>query len=623
MTTENPQPFSRQVRNLLVTGHRLDRLPNDQDALERISVSIEKVMQAFSEASNGFIKDSGGEKKPLRILTGLADGTEDMVAKIAKKHEFPLHVIAAHPQQEAEAANIYAERIALIKEKFEQSSSDALIAATDDAKLSLADAIIIVWDGKSPRGQAGGTVRLLIEALRRYTPVVWVDARTEFSGKIRVLDSKRLYASTLSILTDNEKHVSLLHHYFSDVESDLQSDLAQMLKTFWSAEAIAPLNAALQQANIDPGDRSTVFGIFHSHILWLTGGWKRKNFDPIYAWRGSDEFVASSQLPEEIWQWFDRVDRAATHAANKHRDHIVLINLLASFAVFCAVAGHISTGAFLVGTLGLSEFLILAFILFMIWRNQGQRMTDHDIWLHFRQAAEALRMSAILHPLLASLPTLHRNVWASSSDKSGPMLAKPYHWLVIQLLREAGTPTGREGNYCIETGFAQLSAGLRSLIADQIKYHEGAYSRYHKTHHRLHFVTVWVFRLVLLTVFVHLLPLFVESLEHFGWHVHESIVTEANWIEEQGWLLLITAFCPALAAGLHGITTKIEFQRLAKNSKRINLHLDTLRQAVDLLHAHDDTMALRAVAIETAVTMYAEHDSWAELMVDNDLEIPA
>ena len=623
MTTGKFKPFIRQSRNLLIAGHKYEQLPNEQVGRDLINISVDKVVQAFSEVSKGLIKESVENKKPLRIITGLSDGTEEMAVKSAKKNELPLHIISSEPPLEPIIANVIAERIAYFKNKSERIPNDELDAAIDEAKLSLADGIIMVWDGKSSRGISGGTVHLLIEALRRNTPVVWIDARTEFAGKIRVLDYKRLNVSILSILSDDEKHVALIHNYFSDVESDLQSDLGKVLKIFWNSETMAPLNAALQQTKIDPSNRPTVSGIFHSHILWLIGGWTRKNYGPINAWRGSDEFVVSSQLPNETWQWFDRMDRAATHASNLHRDHIVLVNLLASFAVFCAVAAHISREILLIGVLGVTEFLILVFILSMIWRNQSRRMTDHDVWLHFRRAAEGLRMSAILNPLLSSLPMLHRNVWANSADKSGPILAKPYHWLVIQLLREAGLPIGQEGTYCVERGFGKIATGLSAFIDDQISYNNETYSRYNRTHHRMHALTVWVFRLVLFTVLIHLLPLFVDTFDHFSWHVSSTLRTGANWIEEQGWLLLITAFFPALAAGLHSIATKIEFQRLAKNSEKINGRLKSLKRSVDLIRTHDDIMALRAVAIETAVIMYAEHDSWAELMADHDLEIPA
>ncbi|MBF0565824.1 MAG: hypothetical protein HQK89_11320 [Nitrospirae bacterium] len=624
LTIESRKPFTRLARNLLVTGHRDNRLPDDQALRDRIFAAVESVVQTFSEISNEFIEKPGGEIKPLRVLTGFSDGTDCMAAGIARKLELPLHLIAAHPhpQRDTQTARVYAERVALVTEatdNIEQPRLDALVAATDEAKLSLADAIIVVWDGEAPRGHAGGAVRLLIEALRRYTPIVWVDARTESAGKIRVLDPKRLDATTLVMLGDDAKHVARLRNYFSDIESDLSSHLERMLRILWNMKSIDPLNAALQRPNIEPGECPTWRGMFHGIFLSLFRAWKRKKYEPVPVWRGPNEFKNSSHLPEETWQWFDRVDRAATHAANKHRDNIVFIHLLSSFAVFGAVAAHIIWGGFF----ELLELGILAWILFMVLRNQGPYLT-HDTWLNFRQAAEALRMSAALHPVLASLPMLHRNVWASSAGK-GPAIAKPYHWFVIQLLREAGPPTRTdEGIYSIETEFPGLSAGLRALIDDQIGYHDGAYSRYHNTYHRLHLLTVWVFILVLLTVVIELIAHFLLVFDPDGQRLYECIFKIATCIHDHSNLFLLsTAFLPAFAAALHGITTKAELQRLGTNSKRMKDRLETLKEAVESLDASDGPMALRAVAIETAVTMYAEHDSWAELMADHDIDIPA
>ena len=58
---------------------------------------------------------------------------------------------------------------------------------TDDYKLLLADVLVCVWDGRRPGGGcAGGTVRLIREALHRSIPVVWVHADERQAGQVSI-----------------------------------------------------------------------------------------------------------------------------------------------------------------------------------------------------------------------------------------------------------------------------------------------------------------------------------------------------------------------------------------------------------------------------------------------------
>lgn len=168
-----------------------------------------------------------------------------------------------------------------------------------------------------------------------------------------------------------------------------------------------------------------------------------------------------------------------------------------------------------------------------------------------------------------------------------------------------------------------LSKGLKALIQDKIKFHKGTYERNNNTHHRMHGLTKLVFFIVLATVTVHLFALIVHFLEHRRYQLNEVLIHLSHWIHLQNWLLLFTAFFPALAAGLNGIMTKLELQRVADSSNSMNEILEAMGQAVERLKPEEDSLALRKLAIETAEAMFAEHDSWAELMETQNLEIPA
>ena len=616
MTNETTTSLHRTSRNLLVSGHGNARLPSDETTRAKIFTSLERAIKAF-----GTIVD--GENGNLRILTGLSDGTDAQAAALAKSHGIEVHVIAPCRPGGIAATGIEPDRLALITGAIIETPPDALIAAADEAKLSLADALIVVWDGEPSQGPCAGLVRLIIEASRRYTPVVWIDARTASAGTILGLDPSRLDAATLAMLAADDSHLGRLRSLFKVFEVPLESDIRRLVDVFWNVKSLAPLYHTLDQEEIEPGQRPTLDGWWHTSFFGLFGPWKRKKNEAVRAWRGPQEYVSASQLPETTWYWFDRLDRAATHCANKHRDNVVLIHGFSVLAVLAAVAGAISAGAIPDAAWGIMEFAALFGIGMLVWLNLRQRrriLTSHDAWLHFRQAAEALRMGAMLHPFLATLPALHRDVWIRS--KNEPELAKPYNWLVIQLLREAGTP-GQDNEQGLEPRLPQLLGGLRALINDQIGYHSGAHDRYHRTHHRLHLLTLSVFGIVVITVLGHLSALAIVALEHNGTHLPEFLAEFGHWTHEQRWLLIITAVFPALAAGLHGISSKIELQRLAKSSSRMKERLEVLGQAVDRIQPDDRPMTLRAIALETTVTMYAEHDAWADLMADQGLEIPA
>ena len=614
--------FERKSRNLLITGHSESRLPKEDSDKRKVFEAIENVTIAIASVS---LNNFGAQ---LRIITGLSSGTDARAAYIAKnqKRNIPLHVIAPCPSSDYSSVKMVAERISLIHKihiNEDQSAFVAANAATDEAKLALADAVIVVWDGGPPRGCLGGSVRTMIEAIRLFTPIIWIHASPDEAGMVSVIDPSKLDASTLVKLEVDKSNVDRLKVLFSAVDiSSLKTKLQQeVLLPFWDTVNISEKMAVLKLKDTDPQDNPTFAGFWHSNFLSLFGYGKLKySKSPVKPYRGPGSFVKACDLPPRTLEWFDKFDRVATHAANRHRDQVVVTHLLSSFAVLGAVAGAIHWLGLGNVFWGAFELLTLSVISWVIWRNHPPK---HDMWMDFRQAAEAIRMSALLHPFLASLPALHRGVWQISSVKTNPKtkslnVVKSYQWIVIQLLREADAQN--TANYCLEGNIDKLKNELATLIMIQIDYHKGAFERNNKASRRLHVVTIMVYFLVISTVAVHLGALGIHALAHQGRAIFAGLISAADWIHEQRWLLLVTAFFPALAAGLHGITSTLELERLAKNSKKMRERLESLNNAVN---EAEDVMYIRALAIEVATSMYAEHDAWAGLMEEQSLGIPA
>jgi hypothetical protein len=65
---------------------------------------------------------------------------------------------------------------------------------------------------------------------------------------------------------------------------------------------------------------------------------------------------------------------------------------------------------------------------------------------------------------------------------------------------------------------------------------------------------------VLAAVVIHLFEVGIDSFQGAGYQTANWLLLSAHWIRDQTWLLLITAFLPALVAALHGILSTLELQ---------------------------------------------------------------
>ncbi len=276
----------------------------------------------------------------------------------------------------------------------------------------------------------------------------------------------------------------------------------------------------------------------------------------------------------------------------------MLVELCGSLAVLGAVAGAIEWGALSLAW-GALEVLALLGIGLVVWHNRKRARNSHAAWMHFRPAAEALRLSALLHPLMASLDGIGGG-WQGrpgAPTSPTPQLARPYHWLVTQLLREAGAP--ERTLHCLEERQDEHKLALTALLDEQIAFQVGAHRKAATVHERLHGVAAAVYFAVLAAVLLHVYAL-ADGHSHLG-----------HWVHAQRWPLLVTAFFPALAAALHGVNTKLQLPQVAHGAKATAARLRALRAAVG---GCATPMALRALALETAATMSAEHGSWTGLM---------
>lgn len=614
--------FKRKYFNVLVTGHRENRLPKGLVEREKIRTELHRVLdEIWHEVQH--------KKRTLRLFTGWSDGVDSLARdwffdRHAQNDSLQFYAVSPDRPPSEEISQHVTGMIGVSPER-PGTIPESWHAITDDYKLLMADLVVSVWDGKAAAGCEGGTVRLVAEAMRRGLPVLWIHADEAQAGKVQ-LARPWVLSSTVIQTLDAKVPESLTRHFLAP--SEHPGLLASILEDSLNPSLDIPI-----PPRADPQQRPTFSGFWHSLFFRLFSPWKIKHpREPIKVWYGTEKFVKASALPLQggFWNEFARLDRIATHAANQYRDGVILSHLLSSLAVFGAVAGAIHLLAFPHVAWVLFEFATLTITGWLVWRGREHKgsLSAHDTWLLARQAAETMRMSALLYPHLASLPSLYKfnrtqvitdaAEFPANLESSAFDLKSLARMRVIQILSDAEPPKANaEDRVYYIARHPELKEGLLGLIQDQISYHEKNVIKTEKTYHRLHVMSQSVYFVVLAVVFI--------SLAEIGWvtwmpHDHSFITVLAHWVADQHWLLVITAFFPALAATLHGILTTFELGRLAKNSELMVTRLKELEQMVIAEH---ELVRLRRLAILTAEMMLAEHDGWGELMSIHQVDLPA
>lgn len=108
--------------------------------------------------------------------------------------------------------------------------------------------------------------------------------------------------------------------------------------------------------------------------------------------------------------------------------------------------------------------------------------------------------------------------------------------------------------------------------------------------------------------------------------VASAISVFAHFFVHASWLLVCTAFFPALAAAVHGITTKLEIVRLAGQSEATAGHLQSLLAAIEHDRDSNDWAAwlqLRMQVLAAAALMSDENGQWQQLVQYQEAELPA
>jgi hypothetical protein len=593
-------PLARLALRVGVTGHRPKDL-GDVD-LEVLRAKIRTAVQFTQE----FVANLEGVKswyehrdRPiLRVVSALAEGADRLVAVEALALGFelqcPLPFAAEEYEKDfdsPESRNEFRDLVALATAVLELEGSrekrvreDESYEAAGRLVLNQSDLLIAIWNGEQ-RNLRGGTSQIVVEAISRNIPVIWIDSKRPHRLSVRVRAD-----STYAQGTDLELADEALWQPWETGSKPLSRRLESLL--------VPPVESGLPEqyfSEIQP--RSNGFGVLWKMFrdCWADlrprwPVWTVANFSHCARdewrriWRLSPHFpkeaielIERSRLPEH-YGWADGL---ADYYANRYRSAFVFNYLMGSVAVlFGFLAFALERHArFCAGC----EFVILVIIVSVYILARRRRW--YERWIDYRLLAEHFRQMLFLLALgPTSLLAVHPPIFLVAGDPRNTWM----YWHFGAYLRQAGLLNARLTANYLKTVAAFLK---QHSLASQIEYHEKNSERHGKMGTRLHRTSVSLFVLTLLA-----------CVGHFVWDI--------PWVFTL--IGVVATSLPALAAALAGIQNQGEFERIEKRSEAMKQQLESIGEQLD-------NLLLPATQIRLAALSQIAGNA-AQLMIDELLD---
>jgi hypothetical protein len=603
---------------VVVAGHRPDRLA--EQAVPAVAAALSTVLAAITAAA-------APACAPV-VLTGIAAGSDTLTAEAAATLGLPLELLAPGCPEPLSAAQQRAGNTVWLGAPDPLADGEEAVAIRDEIALGFADMLVVVWDGEAPHGLGGGTVRLAVKAALMMVPTVWVD----LTGAVRVLDRARLTPELLRRLGAPHPEVGWLREVFaSSVDVAISAEVARLLDPRQlgapahgkgqhskghglrsdAASKAGRLKRYIGAPAVKKGDRSRA-GKLHDFMLALLNADTPKMMgsfraDEASAFWGPEKPKGDAphliETPAFLEARFESADMAAKSAAGWHRDATWWIYGSAALAVFSAVAGAIHLWP---GQHGIFwpvvELFSIALIVALFLKAKDRKW--HEQWIGQRFIAEQVRYALMCLPALTAPNLFYAPAWRSTV--AGLELESPELWFIQRTLHCQGLPrASADGPFvaCRPDVMAQVKAYVTDVLKDQSKYHKRTAKKLHVAHRRLHHFSIGLF-------------------------VVTALAVPAHFLLHAKWLLMFTAFFPALAAAIHGLSTKLEIARLAWQHEETADKLDEIATAVRALDTTGESgwsvwLRLRELARVAAAAMSEENDQWNELIGHQDTELPA
>ena len=605
------QPDSRKfctslVFNVGVTGHRkVDEAFVEAKVVEILSC-VQTALASPKEFWNGFEGPS-----ILRVVSCLADGTDQIVARKGLELGYSLEAIVPFPieddrdsvhvkdrtkgQESLDAFNdLYgqAEHVLQLNPNYpgdaswnvdhnNWNSKEAEYARNRGYEragflmLDHCDVLIAVWDGK-PCDRPGSTAQVVARAVRMQVPVFVIHPRiTPESVVIR-------YHSEESV---------------SDSQT-IRFIIGQLLKK--------PKTSNKEFLSFDlfciQKERRDFFSRVYNSIWSRFFNWITQ--ENLFSFQKKTPYTPSPPQTD-LEAFYQDADSLAIFYANRFRSSFVLSCFFGAAAVtVAAIGGCIPWSPQWAIGLGILEmvFIILICINFfgLKRRRWQQKLT------YFRYLAEQLRHFMALRKLGWVIPEVHATQHYSKGEGRSWV-----RWYLRNITRKVGLP---------DTNFAdpEVLPKLKEEIVDgwidnQARFHERNRDRYHRLERRLTGLTYVLFILTFAALFSHILfelPVFSHE-KHEEHKLCEKGASIVGDLHEKTPLLIVcslfTVLFPVWAMAVHALGHYAEAHRMADRSEAMHKQLETFSERIKQCGTSTE---LDQIARETAYLMLQEVADW-------------
>ena len=600
-----------------VVGHRPNRLPHGQDALDALRRTLRLILEQVKARVTEFAATKDGEElysndePALSAVSPLAEGADRMFAEQALDLGYRILCPMPFHQDEFEKdflppkaleSNSLERFRALLARARAQSEGAFAIFELDGSRqaesaaygmagrvvLNQSDLLIAIWDGRDAAG-GGGTVQTIREAVYFHVPVLWVHPQDPDAWKLLTSGQDLQYLDFEAAGDGSARQ--------SDDLGTPRASLADVIKTIVFEELGLPsptfrpdwATAARTHAARYFRERKPHFNVA---VVWklfrdavgdgrlqapnilvrdfesqISRDWPiRSSADDLQAKlhisQARDESTSAPTLVEDwvnrhLRNYYAWADKRGDIYADGYRSSYILVYLLSAMAVFVALLPMAADLHGLSQTISVAtELAILLVIVLLLLVGSARHW--HERWMEYRLLAELIRQVRILIPLGGGRPfprvPAHLGVYGNLDQTW-------MHWQMRAIGRFIGIPSQRVTSQYLIDCLDYIGKVVGISGGGQLQFHQDTERRSERIWHRLHIASTALFVLTILSIAIHLL----SGLTELSLPVHAEFL-ERHHDTIDRWLVLLAATLPALGAALAGIANQGEFARLAKRS---------------------------------------------------------
>ena len=598
-STPDHPPRLPFVLSVGVTGHRKEALPAEAcaDLEERIRSALTLVIDgaaAVHAQEALFYTDD-----PLRLLfiSPLADGADQIAARVAVELGFELHVVlpfarVVYRRELADDASrsafdeLLGKASCVLELPGEHEQPIDAYVMTGRATIAHCDLLMAVWDGLPPRGR-GGTGEVVELAVVNGTPVLHLPvderepARLLWSAFDPAVVTHRVEKTTERPLDD--MHLALLLTALFAPPADEQE---RRFLALFANERIKRIRARIEYplllaiagvARFNPRRMSE-----SAYNEDIRAEWVRFRQNCAEA----NQVQAPLDLLEGAYSWSDNL---ATRFAQTYRSGHIFNFVLGGLAVCVGLAANALNWA-------LFEFALIEAIIsagIILNTRIGVKNEWHRRWLDYRQLAERLRPMRSLKLLGLAAPD-------PPGSASNPVPRRWIEWYATGVWRALGCPAGSiDGRQA-----AELSRAVGAFeIGPQVAYHE----------RHSHQIELLDRRLERIAGFFFIATILVAVTVLIGLRVAPELTNRYD-----AWFTLFEAGFPALGTAVFGIRFQGDFGGSAIRSQAT---ANALRQ-IEAELAEGAALGRAADLTEQAARiMYSDLDEWRLINQQQDLDL--